>query len=170
MRQFWTIVHFQIALSICFKARLSSKPLIWKWPFIVTQIKLILTTKNLHFVSFSTWGFFKLGNGLMNYLAVEEQLSTCYSFLIFHTFSRSGKLQVLRLFPEFKTRYKPWPSESNLQETSNCSYLENISYDIYLFYFRGYLLFQPGREGGQSYKITAELRRESCTPLHFSKT
>ena len=58
-------------------------------------------------------------------------------------------------FPEFKTRYKPWPSESNLQETSNCSYLENISYDIYLFYFRGYLLFQPGREGGLSYKITA---------------
>ena len=58
-------------------------------------------------------------------------------------------------FPEFKTRYKPWPSESNLQETSDCSYLENISYDIYLFYFRGYLLFQPGREGGLSYKITA---------------
>ena len=56
-------------------------------------------------------------------------------------------------FPEFKTRYKPWPSESNLQETSNCSYLENISYDIYLFYFRGYLLFQPGREGGLSSKL-----------------
>ena len=72
-------------------------------------------------------------------------------------------------FPEFKTRYKLWPSESNLEETSNCSYLENISYDIYLFYFRGYLLFQPGREGGLKFKIIAGLRRESCNSLNFLK-
>lgn len=165
MRQFCTIVHFQIASSLCFKARPSSKPLIWKLLFILTQIKLELTTKNFHLVSFLKWGFFKLGNGLLNYLAVEEQLRTCCSFekkrlfsFQFSTFFPVWKtgLQILRLFfPEFKTRYKPWPSESNLQETSNCSYLENISYDIYLLYFRGYLLFQPGREGGLSYKITA---------------
>ena len=167
MRQFCTIVHFQIASSLCFKARPSSKPLIWKLLFILTQIKLELTTKNFHLVSFLKWGFFKLGNGLLNYLAVEEQLSTCCSFekkktffiSIFHIFP-SVEFGIWfanfkTFFPEFKTRYKPWPSESNLQETSNCSYLENISYDIYLFYFRGYLLFQPGREGGLSYKITA---------------
>ena len=52
MRQFWTIVHFQFALSLCFKARLSSKPLIWKFLFVLTQIKLVLTTKNCHLVSF----------------------------------------------------------------------------------------------------------------------
>ena len=152
MRQFWIIVHFQVASSLCFKARPSSKPLIWKC-FYSHANKTHFNNKNFHLASFWKWGFFKLGNGLLNYLAVEEKLSTCCSFekntlfiLIFHTFSRSGQLQVLRLFPEFQTRYKPWPSESKLREASNCSYLENISYDIYLFYFRGYLLFQPGKE------------------------
>ena len=107
MRQFCTIVHFQIASSLCFKARPSSKPLIWKLLFILTQIKLELTTKKFHFVSFLKWGFFKLGNGLLNYLAVEEQLSTCCSFekkrlfsFQFSTFFPVWKtgLQILRLF------------------------------------------------------------------------
>ena len=95
MRQFCTIVHFQIASSLCFKARASSKPLIWKLLFILTQIKLELTTKNFHFVSFLKWGFFKLGNGLLNYLAVEEQLSTCCSFEKKRLFS----FQFSTLFP-----------------------------------------------------------------------
>ena len=107
MRQFCTIVHFQIASSLCFKARPSSKPLIWKLLFILTQIKLELTTKNFHLVSFLKWGFFKLGNGLLNYLAVEEQLSTCCSFEKKRLFSFQSStffpvwktgLQILRLF------------------------------------------------------------------------
>ena len=36
------IRYFQGASSLCFKARLSAKPLIWKW-FILMQIKLIFT-------------------------------------------------------------------------------------------------------------------------------
>ena len=107
MRQFCTIVHFQIASSLCFKARPSSKPLIWKLLFILTQIKLELTTKNFLFVSFLKWGFFKLGNGLLNYLAVEEPLSTCcsfekkdffhFNFPHFFPVWKTG-LQILRLF------------------------------------------------------------------------
>lgn len=178
MRQFCTIAHFQIASSLCFKARPSSKPLIWKLLFILTQIKLVLTTKNFHLVSFLKWGFFKLGNGLLNYLVVEEQLSTCCSFekkkkLFSFQFStlfpsvENWFANFKTFFPEFNTRYKPWPSESNLQETSNCSYLENISYDIYLFYFRGYLLFQPGREGGLSSKLSQGKDEKAVIHLIF---
>ena len=33
-----TMGHFQVAPSLCIKARLSAKPLIWKWDFILKQI------------------------------------------------------------------------------------------------------------------------------------
>ena len=34
---------FRVAPSLCFNARQSAKPLIWKWLFILMQIKLIFT-------------------------------------------------------------------------------------------------------------------------------
>ena len=37
------IRYFRIASSLCFQARLSAKPLTWKWFFILMQIKLIFT-------------------------------------------------------------------------------------------------------------------------------
>ena len=38
-------------LSLCFKPRLSEKPLIWRWFFVIlTQINLIFTTKVLHLI------------------------------------------------------------------------------------------------------------------------
>ena len=180
MRQFWTIVHFQIASSLCFKARPSSKPLKWKLLFILTQIKLVLTTKkcSLSLVFkvrvFQTrkWSIELFGCGRATKHLLQFWKKETFFISIFHIFPsvENWFANFKTFFPEFKTLYKPWPSESNLQETSNCSYLENISYDIYLFYFRGYLLFQPGREGSLSYKITAGLRRESCNPLNFLKT
>ena len=46
-----TIGHFQAVLSLCFKPRLSEKPLIWRWFFVIlTQINLIFTTKVLHLI------------------------------------------------------------------------------------------------------------------------
>ena len=39
---------FPVVLSLCFQARLSAKPLIWKWFLILTQIKLIFTRKVLY--------------------------------------------------------------------------------------------------------------------------
>ena len=44
----------------CIKTRLSAQPLIWKWLFLLMQIKLIFTGKVVHFVSFWTWGFLEL--------------------------------------------------------------------------------------------------------------
>ena len=41
----YPIGHFRVATSLCFKARLSTKPLIWKRFFILMQMKLILATK-----------------------------------------------------------------------------------------------------------------------------
>ena len=48
---------FQYAISefqknLTFKARLSAKPLMWKWSLIMMQIKLIFTTKVSHLASF----------------------------------------------------------------------------------------------------------------------
>ena len=59
------IAHFRVPPSLCFKARLSAKPLIRKWVFILMQIKLIYTKKVLHLASFWKWEFWKLGNGLL---------------------------------------------------------------------------------------------------------
>ena len=43
--------HFWVAPSLCFEARLSAKPMIWKWIFILMQIKLLIR-KFLHFALF----------------------------------------------------------------------------------------------------------------------
>ena len=50
--------------SLCFKARVSAKPLIWKLFYIFMQTKLIFTKKVLHFASFWKWEFLELGNSL----------------------------------------------------------------------------------------------------------
>ena len=57
--------HFRVVPSLCFKARLSAKPLIWKRFFILMQIKLIFTRKVLHQASFWKWKNLELGNGLI---------------------------------------------------------------------------------------------------------
>ena len=59
-RPFWTGPN----PLICFKARLSAKPLIWKRLFILTQIKPICTARVSHLVPFLKWEFVELGNGL----------------------------------------------------------------------------------------------------------
>ena len=58
------IGHFQVPKNLTFKARLSAKPLIWKWFLIMMQIKLIFTTKISHLDSFWKWDFLELGDGL----------------------------------------------------------------------------------------------------------
>ena len=50
--------------SLCFKARVSAKPLIWKLFYIFMQTKLIFTKKVSHFASFWKWEFLELGNSL----------------------------------------------------------------------------------------------------------
>ena len=47
-----SIGHFRVASSLCFKVRLSARPLIWKWFFIFMQIKLTFTRKVLHLAFF----------------------------------------------------------------------------------------------------------------------
>ena len=59
------IGHFRVPKNLTFKARLSAKPLIWKWFLIMIQIKLIFTTKVSHLASFWEWDFLELGNGLL---------------------------------------------------------------------------------------------------------
>ena len=59
------IGHFRVPPGLCIKT--SAQPLMWKWLFILMQIKLILTRKVLHLASFWKWGFLELGSGLLTY-------------------------------------------------------------------------------------------------------
>ena len=63
-----SIGHFRVPKNLTFKARLSAKPLIWKWFLIMMQIKLIFTTKVSHLASFWKWDLLELGNGLFTAL------------------------------------------------------------------------------------------------------
>ena len=59
---------FPSSPSLCFKTRSSAQPLIWRWFFILVQIKLIFTRKGVHLTSFWMWGFLELGSGLLKRL------------------------------------------------------------------------------------------------------
>ena len=61
------IGNFRVSPGLCIKTRLSAQPLIWKWFFILMQIKLIFTRKVVHLASFWKWGFLELGSGLLLY-------------------------------------------------------------------------------------------------------
>ena len=108
MRQFWTIVDFQIASSLCFKARPSSKPLIWKLLFILTQIKLVLTTKKfslspvfkVSFFQTRKWSIELFGcGGATKHLLQFWKKKNFFHFNFPHFFPvwKTG-LQILRLF------------------------------------------------------------------------
>ena len=66
----YTIGHFRDAPSLCFKARLGAKLLMWKWSiiYILMQIKLLFTRKVLHLPSLWKWEFLELGNSLFSWL------------------------------------------------------------------------------------------------------
>ena len=53
--------YFRVAPSLCFKARLGAKLLIWTMRFILLHIKLIFTRKVLLLVSFWKWETLELG-------------------------------------------------------------------------------------------------------------
>ena len=59
------ISHFQVPAGLCIKTRLSAQPFIWKWIFILMQIKLIYTRKIVHMASFWKRGLLQLGSGLL---------------------------------------------------------------------------------------------------------
>ena len=78
----WRIGPFRVPPGLCIKT--SAQPLIWKWFFILMQIKLILIRKVLHLASFWKWGFLELGSGLFGYLRRHERsfLFSLFSFLL----------------------------------------------------------------------------------------
>ena len=60
-----SIGHFWVPPGFCIKTRLGAQPFIWKWFFILMQIKLISTRKVEHLTSFWYRGPGELGNGLL---------------------------------------------------------------------------------------------------------
>ena len=68
------IGHFRIASSLCFKARLSAKPLAWKWFFILMQIKLIFTFWYLASF-FESEGFTNSTIGLYSFQWINHHIS-----------------------------------------------------------------------------------------------
>ena len=61
------IGHIRVAPKLCFKARLGEKSLMWKWLFILMQIKLIFTRKVSHLASFLKCEFFVTRKGQIFY-------------------------------------------------------------------------------------------------------
>ena len=64
--------HFRVPLGLCIKTRLGAQSLIWKWFFILMQIKLISTRKVEHLTSFDTEA---RGNSEMAFWAPASQQS-----------------------------------------------------------------------------------------------
>ena len=62
----YTTGNFRVPPGLRLKTRLSAQPLIWKWFFILMQIKLISTRKVVHLASFWKRGFLELGSGLLD--------------------------------------------------------------------------------------------------------
>ena len=54
------IGHFRVPLGLCIKRRLSAQPLIWKWLFILVQIKLISQGRLCTWPRFESGGFWNL--------------------------------------------------------------------------------------------------------------
>ena len=67
----WETKTSKLAPSLCFKARLIAKLLIWKWFFILLRFKPIFTRKILHQALFWKWEFLKLGNGVMKSYSLQ---------------------------------------------------------------------------------------------------
>ena len=64
--------HFRVVPSLCFKAKLSAKPLIWRW--VLFSTKLVFTRKVLHLTSFWKWEFLELVNGLFSLFLREKKI------------------------------------------------------------------------------------------------
>ena len=61
---------FPSSPDLCITTRLSAQPLIWKWFFILMQVKLIFTRKVVHLASFWKWGFLELGSALFDEVSI----------------------------------------------------------------------------------------------------
>ena len=109
------IGHFWVPPGLCFKTRVGVKPLIWKWFFILIQIKLIFTRKVVHLISFWKWGFLELGSGLlMKLYMIRNKTCRCkirefwgpsaeirgknlsWDFEVIYIFSKNGVLNMCR--------------------------------------------------------------------------
>ena len=72
VRTYW-YSHHNNRPNLCFKAKLSAKPLIWKWSFILMQMKPIIARKVLHLASVWKWEFLELGNCLFAFCSLRIQ-------------------------------------------------------------------------------------------------
>ena len=125
---------FPVVLSLCFQARLSAKPLIWKWFLILTQIKLIFTRKVLHLAcvaSFWKWAFFGTLKHYISqfwFLKLTKQIAFqfcfwlilrlkpwAHSFPVRNGFSRAEQESQL-------DKMRQWPSYFKQQQSLLCSW------------------------------------------------
>jgi len=82
MKAISIIGHFQVLPGLCIKTRLGAQPLIWKWFFILMQIKLISTRKVVHLTSFWYRGPGELGNGLLTSVSCQALVTRSSSKFI----------------------------------------------------------------------------------------
>ena len=74
--QDWLVGHFRVPPGLCIKSRLNAQSLIWKWFFILMQIKFIFTISLCTWPPFESEGFW---NSEVGYFARESALTFAYS-------------------------------------------------------------------------------------------
>ena len=99
------VIFSEFPRGLCIKTRLSAQPLIWKWFFILMQIKLVFTRKVVLSVSLWKWGFLELESGLLKrWIHSYTPTSSLENCTIFQT--QMGKFHSLF---QTKTAPKPYP-------------------------------------------------------------
>ena len=83
------IDHFPVPPGLCIKTKLSALPLIWKWLYILMQLKLIFPKKVVNLASFWKWGFLKLGIGLLSWYTTWAAVTSWLLVYFLTTATRS---------------------------------------------------------------------------------
>ena len=102
-----TIGDFRVPRSLCIKTRLCAHPLVWKWFFILMQIKLIFSRKVEHLASFWKWGSLELGINLLRRLTrplcrtFYENMRFCMinvKYFVLYSSQATGKMPFRRIY------------------------------------------------------------------------
>ena len=93
------IDYFRVAPNLCFKTRLSGKPMIWKYFFILMEMKLVITRKALYLALFWKLG---LWNTEMAFRSMKHEIHYLYPWFAGFIPDEFANLCVIRALKKWK--------------------------------------------------------------------
>ena len=93
------IDYFRVAPNLCFKTRLSGKPMIWKYFFILMEMKLVITRKALYLALFWKLG---LWNTKMAFRSMKHEIDYFYPWFAGFIPDEFANLYVIRASRKWK--------------------------------------------------------------------